>query len=227
MKYLEDFLNLFYPKLCPVCEGELMREEKALCTTCLYHLPKTNYHQHKDHPLARVFWGRILLENVTAWYYFDKDSKYRNLIHQIKYYGHKELGYELGKLFGYEIKNPEFADTDIIIPVPLHQKKLRKRGYNQSEWIAKGLAESLNKPLINNILTRSIANPTQTKKTRYERWENVEGIFEIRNPESVQDQHILLVDDVITTGSTIEACAQPILSVPGTRLSVAVLAFAV
>ena len=226
MNFLNDFLNLFYPKLCPVCGGDLTGGESALCTTCLYHLPKTEYHLYKDHALARVFWGRVNLEHTAALYNFDKDSNYRNLIHQIKYHGRKEMGFELGKLLGAELKHSEITNIDMIIPVPLHKKKQKQRGYNQSECIARGLSESIEKPLFTDILIRSVANPTQTRKSRYERWENVEGIFDVMNKEALKDKHILLVDDVITTGSTIEACAQSILQVSGTQISVAVLAFA-
>ena len=225
--HIQDLLGLIYPGQCPVCGGGLVGEEKIMCTGCLFHLPRTEYHKHDEHPLSEVFWGRVNIDKVTALFRFEKDNNYRHLIHQIKYFGQKELGFELGKLLGKELSGTSFETADVIIPVPLHRRKQRKRGFNQSERIASGLASVLEIPVDNKALVRKVANPTQTKKTRYERWENVEGIFALGPSTILTDKHLLLVDDVITTGSTIEACAQLLLSIPGTRVSVAVLAFAV
>jgi len=225
MKMFEEFIQLIYPRLCPACQKQLLTDEKILCASCLYFLPRTNYHQSEEHPLQKIFWGRVLVENVTAFFFFEKGSSYRRILHQIKYQGQKKLGFEMGKMFGQDLKKSSFMQTDLIVPVPLHPKKERKRGYNQSDVIAKGLATALGKPINNQLLIRMIENPTQTSKSRYERWENVDGIFRLTDPDFIENQHILLVDDVLTTGSTIEACAATLLSVPGVSVSIAVLAY--
>lgn len=226
LQLLNRFFDLVFPQSCASCGAPMVINEKYICTQCLLELPKTNFHNHKNNPVAQSLWGRVNIENATAYYFFEKGSKFRNLIHNIKYKGQKELGLGLGKLFGQELRNTKFNLVDEIIPVPLHSRKKRKRGFNQSEWIAKGLAESLGKRLNTKQLYREVANPTQTNKSRYERWENVEGIFNLKDPEALKGKHILLVDDVLTTGSTIEACAQPILKIEGTQISLAVLAYA-
>jgi ComF family protein len=145
-------------------------------------------------------------------------------LHGIKYRGKKELGEQLGALFGGELKNSRFNETDVIIPVPLHERKLRARGYNQSEWIAKGMSLTMGKPMVTNVLQRIIENPTQTRKGVYERWENVNGIFQVENAELVENKHLLLTDDVLTTGSTLEACILPLQEISGVKISIAALA---
>ena len=226
LQFINQFFDLVFPRSCAACGVSMVMNEKFICTQCLLELPKTNFHKHKNNPVAQSFWGRVNIEDATAYYFFEKGSKFKNLIHNIKYKGQKELGLGLGKIFGQELKHTKFGLVDEIIPVPLHYRKKRQRGFNQSERIAKGLAESLCKPLNTKQLYRAKANPTQTNKSRYERWENVEGIFKLKDPESLKGKHILLVDDVLTTGSTIEACAHPILEIEGTQISLAVLAYA-
>ena len=226
LQFLNRFFDLVFPRSCAACATPLVLNEKLICTQCLLELPKTNFHKHKNNPVAQSLWGRVNIENATAFYFYEKGSKFQNLIHTIKYKGQKNVGFGLGKIFGQELKNTNFNLIDEIIPVPLHPRKKRKRGFNQSEWIAKGIAESLDKPLNTKQLYRVMANPTQTNKNRYERWENVEGIFNLKNPEALTGKHILLVDDVLTTGSTADACAQAILKTEGTKISLAVLAYA-
>jgi len=223
---LTNFLNLFYPDLCVVCGEHLLYQEEYICTSCLYNLPKTKFHLDKNNPVAELFWGRTKIENASAFYYYVKGSKYQKMIHKFKYHGIKEIGFVLGKALGNEIKNSDFSDIDIIIPVPLHPKKLRKRGYNQSDWIAMGLGETMNKIVDCKNLYRNIHTSTQTNKSRFERWKNVENIFKLRQKNQLINKHILLVDDVITTGSTLEACANAILEVENTKVSVATLAIA-
>ncbi len=221
-----NFIDLVFPPVCSSCGQLLVQGEKYICTKCLLEMPKTNYHLHKDNPVAEALWGRAKIENATALYFFESGSKYQNLIHNIKYKGQKETAYGMGLLFGKEIMESDFKNIDLIIPVPLHRAKRRKRGFNQSEWIAKGLSESMGKPLETGLLYRQKSNPSQTRKNRYERWENVEDIFSIRNNEALSGKHILLVDDVLTTGSTIDACANVLLKQQDVKLSVAVLAYA-
>lgn len=224
---LNDFFSLFYPQVCYACGNSLFRNEEVICTFCLYHLPRTDFHKNKDNALAKSFWGRVNLENVSAYYYFSKGGKVQHLMHQFKYSGKYEIGQHLGRLYGYELKQESFyQDIEIVIPVPLHKSKLRKRGYNQSEKFAEGLADSMGVKLDTNTLIRTYASATQTKKSRFSRWENVKEIFMIISPERIAGKHLLLVDDVITTGATIEACATHLLNIEGTRVSVASMACA-
>lgn len=193
---------------------------------CLYHLPRTNFHLRDDNPVAKTFWGRVPLEKATAYYYFGKGSKFRKLIHQLKYNGQRHIGVFLGKHFATELQKTAFFNgIQKIIPVPLHPSKERKRGYNQSYYIAQGMSMASGIPLDARTLLRVTASETQTRKTRFERWKNVGEIFSVTSEEKFHNQHILIVDDVITTGATIEACAHKILAVPGTKVSVASLAY--
>ena len=226
-RLIEDFLSLLYPSLCVVCGRNLYRNESLICTHCLYHIPKTNFHFLKDNPVSRLFWGRVPVEHAASYYFFEKGSRFRVLIHKMKYRGQKELGYELGKIYGAELRSSNFYHgLDLIVPVPLHPRKERKRGYNQSEWIARGIAESMEKPFDPQLVYRAVDTASQTKKNRYERWKNVENIFQVYDPAKLQNQHILVVDDVVTTGSTLEACARAILQVEGTKVSCVTLAMA-
>lgn len=224
---LNDLLELFFPSLCVTCGNRLMSQEKFVCLDCWLDLPATNFHLETDNKVAQLFWGRVKVEHATAWFHFRKGSNYQQLIHFIKYKGLKELGLECGKRMGDNLREAEgFRTVDLIVPVPLHPKKLRKRGYNQSAWIARGMSESMQKPVETNNLFRKVHSPTQTKKTRLERWQNVEGIFDVREPESFAGKHILLVDDVATTGATLEACAVTLLNCGNTKVSAATLAYA-
>lgn len=224
---LDDFISLFFPKTCYACGNNLFRNENVICTSCLYHLPKTNFHKDTGNPVSKVFWGRVEIASATSFLYYRKGGKVQNLIHQLKYNGYKEIGVYLGELYGNDLKNtPGYNNIDKIIPIPLHRKKLKKRGFNQSEYIAIGLANSMNTNVDITSVIRSIATSTQTKKSRYKRWENVSNIFEINNPEDLAGKNILLVDDVITTGSTMEACVSCLNTIPDIKVSVASIAFA-
>ncbi|MFH1004622.1 MAG: phosphoribosyltransferase family protein [Bacteroidota bacterium] len=173
----------------------------------------------------KLFWGRVDIFSATSLYGFLKGGKVQHLIHQLKYRGKKEIGVSIGKYYGNELKSsPLFRGMNIIIPVPLHPEKLKKRGYNQSETFAHGLSKSLEIENENDLLIRAYSSETQTKKSRFARWKNVESIFKITQPKKLQDKHILLVDDVVTTGATLESCAHKILDVPGTKVSVATIA---
>ncbi len=222
----DDFLSLWFPNLCAACAAKLYHNEKVICSRCLHALPKTNFHRDKENPVASLFWGRVKIEHATAFYYFSKGSRFRKLIHKLKYEGQHEIGYELGLHFGASLKDSWFSKSTCIVPVPLHPSKERKRGYNQSEMIARGMSDSLGIPLIIKNLVRDLASSTQTRKSRYDRWQNVENIFSVRNREKFSGEQILLVDDVITTGSTIEACANELLKADNTNVGVASLAVA-
>jgi ComF family protein len=205
-----------------------MRNESLICTECFVVIPRTNYHFVEDNPVAQLFWGRCLIEKAAAFSYYNKGSRIRKLIHNMKYNGIREIGYDLGRLYGLSLKTSGFInDIDIIIPVPLHPLKERIRGFNQSETISMGIADVTRLPVDIKSLARILVSATQTKRSRYERWTNVEGIFQVIDSKSIMGKHILLVDDVITTGSTIESCANELLRIEGVKVSVVALAFAV
>ncbi len=225
--FLDDFINLLYPRVCAACGNSLFKHEEIICTYCLYHLPKTNYHLMKESPLDQVFWGRAQLANTSALYAFQKKSKVQHLIHQLKYKGRKDVGIHLGKLLGSDLAKTEaYKDISKVIPVPLHPDKQRKRGYNQSEQFAIGLSKAMNIEMDATSFIRTVATETQTRKSRFARWENVKEIFKVTAPETLANRHILLVDDVITTGATLESAAHILLAVEGVKLSVACIGFA-
>jgi ComF family protein len=223
----DDLFSLFFPDLCQGCGQPLIKGEETICTICHFHLPKTYFHNDPDNPLNKVFWGRVNLEAVASYVYFQKGSTVQHLLHQLKYKGKQEIGLRIGKWYGQDLKYADvFKDTELVIPVPLHPSKLRKRGYNQSRMFAEGLTAVMSAKIEDRCLYRKVDSKTQTRKTRYNRWENVENIFAVRNPGKLQGRRILLVDDVMTTGATLEACAQALLEVPGVKVSVATIAYA-
>jgi ComF family protein len=227
MSLIDDFISLIYPNICAACGNSLFKHEEVLCNFCEFHLPQTNFHMDVDNPVAAIFWGRIKLESAASYYHFNKGSKVQRLIHLLKYKGRRDIGIYLGRQYGHFLKNsPLFNTVDVVLPVPLHWKKLRKRGYNQSEQFALGLGKSMKIPVDTLTLYRKLATLTQTKKSRFKRWENVAEIFALREPEKLSGKHVLLVDDVITTGATIEASILALNAIPGIRISVASIAAA-
>jgi len=224
-QYLKGLVCIFYPHVCAACGSVLYFNEKVLCLKCYADLPRTGFHAHADNEVARLFWGRIPVRNATSFIIFNKESRYRKILHELKYKGQELVGTEMGRLFGLELRGTPFAAADIIHPVPLHPYKLRKRGYNQSTLIAGGMADILHIPMATDLVMRVAVTGSQTRKSRYERWENVRNTFRIPFPEALRNRHILLVDDVITTGATIEACAEALLAVPGVTVSIASLAY--
>jgi len=227
MVLLDDLISLFYPRLCAGCDTSLMKGEDVLCLNCIADLPRTNYHLHEENPVFQQFIGRVQLKYATSFCRFDKGGRLQHLLHQLKYKGNREVGHKMGMLFGYDlIQNSLYQTVDAILPVPLHPKKERQRGFNQSVEICKGLSEAMNRPLILGNLIRVVHTDSQTQKGRFERWENVSGIFSVKNGMALENKHVLLVDDVVTTGATLEACCIPLLQIPGVRVSIATLATA-
>ena len=225
--YLADFTALLFPQLCPACGESLMAGEHIICTDCRFNLPFTNFHLQPDNIVARQFWGKVNLEAAYALYYFAKGGKVQNLMHHFKYKGMQQIGVLLGNIAGAQlVKNDIFKTVDVIIPVPLHKKRLKQRGYNQSTCFADGLAQKLNAVVDESSLIRPRATETQTHKSRFSRFENMQEVFAVINPEKLINKHVLLVDDVITTGSTLEACAVQLLKIEGLKLSIATIAYA-
>lgn len=225
-QYIQGFVGLAFPHCCAACGNVLYHNEEVLCLNCYTELPRTGFHTDPENEVARLFWGRLPVMNATSFMYFNKDSRFRQILHELKYRDQQHVGLKMGKLFGLELKDTPFAFADLIHPVPLHNSKYRTRGYNQSELIARGISQILEIPVESGLVIRTIETSSQTKKTRYERWINVKDTFQIKDPEPLRNKHILLVDDVITTGATIEACAEALLSVSGVTLSIASLACA-
>lgn len=222
-----DFISLFYPQVCQACGNNLFKGEEIICTYCMFHLPKTNFHEDDDNPIMRHFWGKVNVSSASSYYFFNKGQKVQKLIHRLKYKGQKAIGQRIGELYGFElVKSSLFNTAEMILPVPLHKSRLRNRGYNQSEFFAKGLASAMNIPTETNLLVRNKKTETQTRKNRFSRWENVSEVFSLTSKTELKGKHFLLVDDVITTGSTLAACAEVLLAQQNTKVSVASIAYA-
>lgn len=226
-EYVTDLYRLFYPNLCGGCEVPLAKGEEHLCLHCRLDLPFTGFETLRDNPVEKVFYGRVQLNFATSLLYFSKGEKVQQILHNVKYNDRKELALFIGRIFGQRLQNnPYLHDVTTIIPVPLHPQKEHLRGYNQSALFAEGMNEVLQHKLSLDNLQRDVFTETQTRKNRTERWENVEKAFRVRQPDYLKGQHILLVDDVLTTGATLEACAQALVSVSGCKVSIATIAFA-
>lgn len=220
-----DFLDFLFPKLCNCCEETLLSNEKVICTRCLHELPVTNYHLENDNEVEKVFYGRVKIEHATALLLFEKKGLVQKLIHNLKYRGQEEIGAFLGTWLGQELRElSAYQDIDCVIPVPLHSSRLRERGYNQVEQFGRKIAESLEAAYIAAVLVKKKGSRTQTVKRRFARWGTIDATFQLEEGENLEGRHILLVDDLVTTGATLEACASKILSIPGTRVSIATIA---
>lgn len=195
-----------------------------ICDDCREGLPLTRYWEHDDNSVEKLFWGKLPIERACSFVYFSKGGKVQELMHQLKYNSKPQVGELMGHFLGERLVDTAYAEVDLVVPVPLHRTKLKKRGYNQCDFIARGLAMRMEKPYSNHVLQRLWANETQTRKGVYERWINVQELFQVVGPQFVSGKHVLLVDDVVTTGSTLEACAGAIAQVPGTKVSIATLA---
>lgn len=223
--YLRGFANLFFPNTCTGCDQVLGQYEELICTDCWYRMPYTGFHLKPDNSTARQLWGRVKLESATSFLFFREASRVQRMMHHFKYRNAPQIGFIIGQRYGARLREvDDFADVDVVVPVPLHRKKLKKRGYNQSEFFARGLADALCRPTLVDGLTRIKEGDSQTRKSRYDRYQNMKNTFVVPRPELIENRHVLLVDDVLTTGSTIEACAEALLSHQGVRVSVATIA---
>jgi ComF family protein len=224
---LSDFVSLFYPSCCVACNDSLVKGESSLCTRCLLELPQTNYHLMPDNPLRNRLAGRIPVEYVFAFLKFAKNGKTQHLLHSLKYKGNAEIGVSLGRVFGQKLIDSGQSWTfDGVVPVPLHPSRLRRRGYNQSTKFADGISEVMGMPVFDEIVIRKTRTETQTRKTKLKRWENVSDVFELVENSNIDGKHLLIIDDVITTGATIEACANSLLRAASVSISVASIAVA-
>lgn len=215
--------NLIFPNLCAACNNTLLKNETHLCTSCTAQLPCTNFHLTRDNPVSKVFWGRVKVENAFAFLHFKKEGMVQKLLHEIKYNGYKELATHLGVLYAHDLLKAGLS-FDAIIPVPLHNSKLRARGYNQSEYFAMGLSQVLKTAILTDVVERITATESQTRKGRFDRWMNVKEVFHLAQPQAVEGKHVLICDDVITTGATIEGLIQILPA--NTRVSVGSIAAA-
>lgn len=224
---LRDFFNLFFPNFCLTCPKLLVKGETLLCTGCLYDLPQTNYHREPDNIVAQKLAGRLPVRYAMALYKFRKSGKVQHLLHHLKYKHKPIIGKVLGRRYGVLLKKAHLSNAfDLIVPVPLHSSRLRQRGYNQSDLVAQGLAEVLHIPWSNQHLKCVKKTITQTKKGKLERLKGVEDAFYATNITDIRHKHLLLVDDVITTGATLEACGRALLVAGIKELSVATIAVA-
>ncbi len=226
-KYLSGLSALLFPSICKGCGEGLGTTRSVLCRACEAGLPRTYFEDLKGNPVEQVFWGRTKLDYATALFFYRKAELLQTLIHHLKYKRGTETGTYLGKMAGKTlVKLPLIQWTDLMVPVPLHPKKQRVRGYNQAAVIAGGIQSETGLPVSVNDVIRSFHSDTQTRRTRYERWQNVEGIFKVINPEPLQNKNILILDDIVTTGATIEALCMALNEVPGVKLSVLTIGFA-
>ncbi len=226
--YLEDFLHLFFPHNCIGCGTDILNNEDALCAHCLTQLPETGFLTKPDNPVEKIFYGRLPIQHAGSAFYFNKDSLLQHLIIQLKYRANQTAGMYLGKILGNLIRDANrFDDIDIIVPLPLNEKKLFTRGYNQASLLAKGVAEVLQKPVIENAVERIQFTETQTHKNRITRWQTMEGVFKVVNESLLKNKHILLVDDIVTTGATLESCSKAVLEAENTQVSICTLAYTI
>jgi ComF family protein len=224
---LREFIRLIYPSSCMACGNSLNQAEKDVCLSCLLALPRTRFHEGSFNPLNSLLKGRVAVNGIYSCYFFDKGSGVQKLLHSIKYKGKRELAVTLGEWYGHELQPALPQPVDCIVPVPLHSSRQAVRGYNQSEAFGEGLAKAMNIPVDGKNLYRRSASATQTRKSRIERWENVDTIFSTHDPAFFRDKSVLLVDDVITTGATLEACAQVLQRLDVRSLQIATIACAV
>lgn len=223
---IDSVTHLFFPHICAACGSDIISQQQLLCLTCTEKLPLTNYHAYPDNPVEKTFWGRIPLIYASSYLYFSKDSIVQQLMHQFKYKGNQDIGTYFGKKMGAAFQTAtRLQKPDFLVPLPLHPSREKKRGYNQAGILCDGMSEAMNIPVLRQAVTRKTHTETQTHKNRASRWQNMDGRFWIGDPSILENKHVMLVDDVITTGATLEACGQELLKAKGLLLSIATLAY--
>lgn len=225
--WLLSAFRLLFPKRCAVCDATLQDGEEAFCFRCNMDMPRTHYHEEKDNEVEKMFWGKMPLARATSYIFYQKGGDFRRVLHLLKYHGRKDLGLTMGRFMATDISRSGFFEgIDVIVPIPLHPTRQRERGYNQSEYLAKGISEVTGIPIDALSVRRCVPTQSQTKKSVYERWENVNGIFHAVDKSRFAGKHVLLVDDVLTTGATIIACADALADIEDVKFSVLTLAVA-
>ena len=228
ISFWHRLLDLISPRLCVVCGQRLTVSEEIICSMCNLHLPRTGFHKDPyENEMAKLFWHQIPIERATALFYYEAHSETANILYELKYKNHPEVGEVMGRLMARELQPSGFFDgIDGIVPIPLARKRLRQRGYNQSLEIARGVSEITGLPIFNKVARRNAFEGSQTSKGRWERNENVEGVFEVKDVSAIQDKHLLIIDDVVTTGATVIACAKELCKGGHVKVSVISLGFA-
>ncbi len=222
----ESVLHLLFPHVCTGCGSDLLSKDSVLCMRCVESMPETQFELHANNPAEKIFWGRLPITTASAQFYFTKESLMQHLMHQLKYKGNKELGIQLGRIMGDQLRKSGRFAVDALIPLPLFPAKEERRGYNQATLLCQGMAETMQVPVLDNVITRPQHTETQTKKGRIERWKNMEGKFVLTDSAAIENKNILLVDDVVTTGATLEACGNELLQAKNVKLSIATLCIA-
>lgn len=221
-----SLLSLLYPRLCVGCGSDLIMSAGVLCLDCLESLPVTNFHLHPGNPVERLFNGRLPVASASSYLYFNKGSSVQRVLHELKYRGNRDAGIFFGRKIGHALReHPAYNDVDALIPLPLHRRRERQRGYNQATVLCTGMSQAMNVPVVDKAITRTSETDTQTKKSRSERWKNMAGKFQVVDAAALANKHLLLVDDVLTTGATLEACGSVLLEVPGVKLGIVTLAY--
>ncbi|MBB4801046.1 ComF family protein [Flavobacterium nitrogenifigens] len=220
-------INLFFPKVCDGCRAILLQNENVFCTLCRHEMPLTQYHLDSKNEAVKKFYGKIDIQFASTFLYFNKKGMVQELIHNLKYKGHEEIGTALGNWYVEDLKEVSFEiPFDVVIPVPLHKRKFKERGYNQITTFGKAIAKGFGIPFNENLLLRKVYSKTQSKKDLLGRSENIENIFDVEFIETNHNKHFLIVDDVLTTGATIEACSRALLKIPGAKISTICIAMA-
>ena len=220
-------INLFFPKVCSGCRSLLLQNETVFCTVCRHEMPLTQYHLNPRNEAVKKFYGKIDIQFASAFLYFNKKGMVQELIHNLKYKGHQEIGTVLGNWYAEDLKELQLEiPFDAVIPVPLHKRKFKERGYNQVTTFGKAIASGFEIPFVENVLIRKLYTKTQSKKNLLGRSENIENIFDVKFSESNHNKHFLIVDDVLTTGATLEACSKALQKIPGAKISIICMAMA-
>ena len=227
MNWFSRFLDFISPRLCVVCGRRLSPTERSICSVCQLHLPRTTFQfSPQDNPMAQLFWHLAPIERAAAFIYYQPHSEMARMVYQLKYGNCPDVGEDLGRLMASDFLLAHyFDDIDLLVPVPLTRKRQHQRGYNQSEMLARGISDVTHLRIAPKALKRQVFHKSQTHLSRHERQENVDGIFVAADAETLKNTHVLLIDDVCTTGATLTACAQALASIEGIRISVLTLGF--